>query len=62
MTDSRPTVLLYCEVNRGLGHWVRTAAIARGFTKRFRTVLVCTGDLRDDTIPVTPGRRRGEPD
>ena len=53
MSDLRPAVLLYCEVNRGLGHWVRTAAIARGFSKRFRTVLVCTGDLRDD-IEIPP--------
>src|SRR4051812_15157768 len=53
MRDSRPAVVLYCEVNRGLGHWVRTATIAKGFSKRFRTVLVCTGDLRDD-IEIPP--------
>jgi predicted glycosyltransferase len=53
MSDPRPTVLLYCEVNRGLGHWVRTATLAKDFSKRFRTVLVCTGDLRDDiAIPA----------
>lgn len=53
MRDSRPAVLLYCEVNRGLGHWVRTATLAKSFSKRFRTVLVCTGDLRDD-IEIPP--------
>jgi predicted glycosyltransferase len=53
MRESRPAVLLYCEVNRGLGHWVRTATIAKGFSKRFQTVLVCTGDFRDD-IEIPP--------
>lgn len=50
MSGPRPAVLLYCEVNRGLGHWVRTATIAKSFSRRFRTVLVCTGDLHDDIV------------
>ena len=50
MNDTRPAVLLYCEVYRGLGHWVRTSTLAAEFAKRFHTVLVCTGNLREDIL------------
>jgi predicted glycosyltransferase len=51
MMNESLSILLYCEIYRGLGHWVRTATLAATFAKRFRTVLVCTGNLREDIAP-----------
>lgn len=43
-----PTVLFYCRVLFGAGHWVRSAALAAGLARRFRVVLALRGRLTDD--------------
>ncbi len=39
----RPTVLIYCQHSTGLGHLVRTMAIAHGLTAHFRVVVMSGG-------------------
>ena len=38
---NRPGLLLYCQHSLGLGHAVRSVALAAALTERFRVVLVC---------------------
>jgi predicted glycosyltransferase len=42
---SRPGLLLYCQHSLGLGHAVRSFALAAALTERFRVVLACGGEL-----------------
>ena len=43
--STRPTVLFYCQHSLGLGHLVRSFALARGLTERFRVVLLNGGPM-----------------
>jgi predicted glycosyltransferase len=47
----RPGLLLYCQHSLGLGHAVRSFALAAALTERFRVVLACGGELADGLIP-----------
>ncbi len=40
---SRPTVMYYCQHSVGLGHFVRSLAIAEALSERFRVVMVSGG-------------------
>ena len=40
----RPGLLLYCQHSLGLGHAVRSFALAAALTERFRVVLACGGE------------------
>lgn len=51
MTGSLPTVLFYCEIYRGFGHWMRSVSIARALARRFRVVMIVTGDRTDLDVP-----------
>jgi predicted glycosyltransferase len=42
---SRPTVLFYCQHSLGLGHLVRSFALAEGLARRMRVVLLNGGPL-----------------
>ena len=44
---SRPRLLLYCQHSLGLGHAVRSFALAAALTERFRVVLACGGEPVD---------------
>jgi predicted glycosyltransferase len=47
-----PTLLFYCRVQFGAGHWVRSAALLAGLARRFRVVLAFRGRLTADlTVP-----------
>lgn len=48
---SRPGVLFYCQHSLGLGHAVRSFALAAALTERFRVVLACGGELADGLRP-----------
>jgi predicted glycosyltransferase len=48
---SRPGLLLYCQHSLGLGHAVRSFALATALTERFRVVLACGGELVDGLTP-----------
>jgi predicted glycosyltransferase len=48
---TRPTLLFYCQHSLGLGHAVRSFALAASLTERFRVVLVCGGELPDGLTP-----------
>lgn len=48
------TVLVYCQVSYGAGHWVRTSALIEALARQFRVVLALRGKLTDD-LAVTPG-------
>ncbi len=41
--DTRPTVLIYCQHSLGMGHLVRSLALARGLTTRFDVVFLNGG-------------------
>jgi predicted glycosyltransferase len=41
----RPGLLFYCQHSLGLGHAVRSVALAAALTERFRVVLVCGGEI-----------------
>jgi predicted glycosyltransferase len=45
---ARPTLIVYCRVSYGAGHWVRCAALMSAFTQRFRVVLALRGQLTPD--------------
>jgi predicted glycosyltransferase len=45
VTGSRPTVLFYCQHSLGLGHLVRSFALAGALAERFRVVLLNGGRL-----------------
>ncbi|WP_448203917.1 glycosyltransferase family protein [Azospirillum sp. sgz302134] len=49
-----PTILMYCQVSYGAGHWVRTAALASELLRRFRVVLAVRGTPGTDAVPA-PG-------
>jgi predicted glycosyltransferase len=42
------TLLVYCRVSYGAGHWVRTAALMAALARRFRVVLALRGTLSED--------------
>jgi predicted glycosyltransferase len=50
VTD-RPALLFYCQHSVGLGHLVRSFALARAFAERFRVVLLCGGELPPAPTP-----------
>ena len=47
----RPSLLFYCQHSLGLGHAVRSFALAEGLSDRFRVVLACGGELPDGLSP-----------
>jgi predicted glycosyltransferase len=49
----RPSLLFYCQHSLGLGHAVRSFALAEGLSDRFRVVLACGGELPDGLSPPT---------
>ena len=51
---SRPTVLFYCQHSLGLGHLVRSFALAGALAERFRVVLLNGGRLPRG-LAVPPG-------
>lgn len=48
---SRPSLLFYCQHSLGLGHAVRSFALAAALAERFRVVLACGGELPDGLTP-----------
>jgi predicted glycosyltransferase len=44
----KPGLLLYCQHSLGLGHAVRSLALAGALSGHFRVVLACGGELPDD--------------
>jgi predicted glycosyltransferase len=48
---TRPALLFYCQHSLGLGHAVRSFALAAALTERFRVFLVCGGELPDGLEP-----------
>ena len=50
MSD-RPGLLFYCQHSVGLGHLVRSFALARALSDRFRVVLLCGGELPPAPAP-----------
>jgi len=51
---SRPTVLFYCQHSLGLGHLVRSFALAGALAERFRVVMLNGGRLPRG-LPTPPG-------
>jgi predicted glycosyltransferase len=49
--NDRQTVLLYCQHSLGLGHLVRSFALAHALAQRFRVVLLSGGRLPETTAP-----------
>ena len=47
----KPGLLFYCQHSLGLGHAVRSFALAGALTKQFRVVLCCGGQLPDGLSP-----------
>jgi predicted glycosyltransferase len=50
----RPCLLLHCQHSLGLGHLVRTFALAAALADRFRVTVLCGGEL-PDTLPRPDG-------
>jgi predicted glycosyltransferase len=48
---SRPALLLYSQHSLGLGHAVRSFALAAALVKHFRVVVACGGELPDSLSP-----------
>ncbi len=49
---SRPTVMYYCQHSVGLGHFVRSLAIAEALSERFRVVMVSGGaNPKESLVP-----------
>lgn len=48
---TRPGLLLYCQHSLGLGHAVRSFALAASLAERFRVVVACGGELPDGFSP-----------
>lgn len=48
---SRPALLFYCQHSLGLGHAVRSFALAAALAKHFRVVVACGGELPDSIAP-----------
>jgi predicted glycosyltransferase len=51
---SRPSLLFYCQHSLGLGHAVRSFALAAALAERFEVVLACGGQLPEGLTP--PGQ------
>ena len=47
---SRPTVMYYCQHSVGLGHFVRSLAIAEALSERFRVVMVSGGANPNESL------------
>ena len=43
--SARPPLLFYCQHSRGLGHLVRSFALAAALAERFRVTLLCGGAI-----------------
>src|ERR1044072_6609923 len=43
--STRPAILFYCQHSLGMGHLVRSMALAAGLTERFRVVFLNGGPL-----------------
>jgi predicted glycosyltransferase len=48
---TRPGLLFYCQHSLGLGHLVRSFALAAALAERFRVVVACGGELPDGLEP-----------
>jgi predicted glycosyltransferase len=48
---TQPGLLFYCQHSLGLGHAVRSFALAAALTERFRIVLACGGELPQGLTP-----------
>jgi predicted glycosyltransferase len=48
---TRPALLFYCQHSLGLGHAVRSFALAAALAERFRVVLACGGELPEGLTP-----------
>lgn len=48
---SRPSLLFYCQHSLGLGHAVRSFALAAALVEHFRVVVACGGELPDSLSP-----------
>jgi predicted glycosyltransferase len=51
MTSPRPELLFYCQHSLGMGHLVRSLALAEALAERFRVVLLNGGRLPDCVTP-----------
>lgn len=51
---TRPALLMHCQHSVGLGHLVRTLALADALTQRFRVTLLCGGEV-PEALPVPNG-------
>jgi predicted glycosyltransferase len=70
MADQRrPTLLLHCQHSLGLGHLVRSFALAEALAEQFHVTILCGGELPDslprpgavEIVPLPPlGAERGE--
>src|SRR5262249_50980262 len=49
--DMRPSLLFYCQHSLGIGHLVRSLAIAAGLAEHFRVVFLNGGPLPKGTTP-----------
>jgi predicted glycosyltransferase len=47
----KPGLLFYCQHSLGLGHAVRSFALAAALTEHFRVVLACGGELPEGLTP-----------
>jgi predicted glycosyltransferase len=47
----RPALLFYCQHSLGLGHAVRSFALAAALAERFRVVVACGGELPEALTP-----------
>src|SRR5919109_512985 len=43
----RPALLLHCQHSLGLGHLVRSFALAEALSEQFRVTVLCGGELPD---------------
>src|SRR3989442_4304063 len=51
--NTRPSLLFYCQHSRGIGHLVRSLALAAGLAERFQVVLLNGGPLpKGPKVPV----------
>jgi len=48
---TRPALLMHCQHSVGLGHLVRTLALADALSRRFRVTLLCGGEI-PEALPV----------
>lgn len=62
MSETRPSLLLYCQHSLGLGHLSRSLALCEALSRSFHVVLLCGGKLPQvktppegvDLIPLPP--------